>query len=57
MKKLLKLIFSIKNLPEREIKQIGGGAFTNVLSSERLEVGRNIISSLSLRGVLWPNYI
>nr|DAW67394.1 MAG TPA: hypothetical protein [Caudoviricetes sp.] len=24
---------------------------------ERLEVGRNIISSLSPRGVLWPVYI
>lgn len=55
VKKILKLIYSIKNLPEREINKDLGWSVSYVSSSERLEVGRNIISSLSPRGVLWRN--
>lgn len=59
MKKLIIYIPSYLNTlleREREIKQIGGGAFNlRSILKERLEVGRNIISSLSSRGVLWRN--
>ena len=43
MKKLLKFISSIKNLPERERERstkIGGGAFNYVLSSGKIGGGQ-----------------
>lgn len=62
LKKILKYLSSINTLLERERereinKDWGVERLITFYPQERLEVGRNIISSLSPRGVLWQNFI
>ena len=63
LKKVLKYLSSINTLLERERERerdqqrLGVERLITFYPQERLEVGRNIISSLSPRGVLWPVYI
>ena len=61
LKKILKYLSSINTLLERERERdqqrLGVERLITFYPQERLEVGRNIISSLSPRGVLWQNFI
>ena len=63
LKKILKYLSSINTLlerareRERDQQRLGVERLITFYPQERLEVGRNIISSLSPRGVLWPVYI
>lgn len=61
LKKILKYLSSINTLLERERERdqqrLGVERLITFYPQERLEVGRNIISSLSPRGVLWPHFI